>query len=220
MLKVVVFDSGYGGELFADQLKEALPIIDVIRVIDWRNAEGLLLSPKNARKIAENALRPYINRTDLIIFANHLLSATSLKYFKRKYKSQKFLGFNFKSPDTFKKQETLILTTKAVTKTIGFQNFLIHLKRRTKTLSLDSWPEKIDDGELSEMEINETLKKYLFKDNFSPQEVILACSQFSDIKCEIKKSLGQNIKIYDSFNDAIKDTHKILNLRGGTGKKK
>ena len=49
MLKVVVFDGGYGGEFFADQLEAELPILDIIRVIDWRNAEGLLASPRKAR---------------------------------------------------------------------------------------------------------------------------------------------------------------------------
>ena len=41
MLKVVVFDSGYGGELFADYLEEELPLVDIVRVIDWRNADKM-----------------------------------------------------------------------------------------------------------------------------------------------------------------------------------
>ena len=38
MLKIVVLDSGFGGELFADKLNDQLSIVEVIRVIDWRNA--------------------------------------------------------------------------------------------------------------------------------------------------------------------------------------
>ena len=34
MLKIVVFDGGYGGEFFADKLKEELPVVEIIRVID------------------------------------------------------------------------------------------------------------------------------------------------------------------------------------------
>lgn len=95
MLKVVVFDSGYGGELFADYLQENLPILQVVRVIDWRNSSIINTKYKEARKITESALLPYINKVDLIIFANHLLSVTSLKYFKRKYPYQKFIGIEF-----------------------------------------------------------------------------------------------------------------------------
>ena len=40
MLKVVVFDSGFGGELFADYFEEEMPVVEIVRVIDWRNAEG------------------------------------------------------------------------------------------------------------------------------------------------------------------------------------
>lgn len=219
MLKVVVFDSGYGGEFFADKLEEELPIIKVIRVIDWRNAEKFLTSPKEARKIAEADLKPYISQVDLIILANHLLSLTSLKYFKRKYRYQKFLGFELKKPETFIKYNILILTTKAVARTMTFYNFTFQLKRKIKTLTLDSWPAKIDDGELTKEEIEETLKKFLYHEKFVPKEIILACSQFNDIKSEIKAVFGSGIKIYDSFDETFRRICKLLKIRGGTGKK-
>ena len=52
MIKVLIFDSGYGGELFADWLNEEMPILDIIRIIDWRNAETIL---EAARKSSEKA---------------------------------------------------------------------------------------------------------------------------------------------------------------------
>ena len=55
MLKVVIFDSGYGGEFFADKLEEEVPVIEVVRVIDWRNASQILSGPRSARKAAEAA---------------------------------------------------------------------------------------------------------------------------------------------------------------------
>ena len=217
MLKVVVFDGGYGGEFFADQLEAELPILEVIRVIDWRNADKLLTSPRKARKVAKTALHPYIGKVDLIVFANHLLSLTSLKYFRRKYKNQKFIGFNLKYPDTFIKRDVLILTTKAVARTINYRNFLFQIHRKTKTLALDNWPAAIDEGELSEDKIKATFQKTRLK--ICPEEIVLACSQFNDIKTELRSILGPNLKIYDSFDDAIRDTCKTLSLRGGTGKK-
>lgn len=219
MLKVVVFDSGYGGEFFADRLEEELPVLKVIRVIDWRNADKFLTSPREARKIARADLKPYIGKVDLIILANHLLSITSLKYFQRKYKEQKFVGLNLKEPDTFRPRDTLVLTTKAVARTINYYNFLFHLKRPTRTLAIDHWPKKIDDGELGELEINETLNDYLAQVDLRPEEVILACAQFDEIKPEIIGALGPNLKIYDSFEDTMRRACKALNLRGGIGRK-
>lgn len=219
MLKVVVFDGGYGGEFFADQLESELPILEVIRVIDWRNADQILTSPRKARRVAKNALRPYIGKVDLIIFANHLLTITSLKYFRRKYKKQKFLGLSLKQPDTFIRRDVLILTTKAVTRTINYYNFLFHIKRKVETMTPDDWPAQIDDGELTESEIRTALETSLAHKQFKPEEVILACSQFSDIKNELRSILGSNLKIYDSFSDTIRNTSKILRIRGGVGKK-
>ena len=220
MLKVVVFDGGYGGEFFADQLEEEVPIIEVIRVIDWRNAKQLLTSPRNARKVAQNALRPYIGKVDLIILANHLLTITSLKYFKRKYKEQKFIGLNLQSPDTFVKRDVLILTTKAVTRTVNYRNFIFQIRRKSLTLALDEWPAEIDDGELTEQEIRDTLENNLIKKNIHPGEIILACSQFNDIKPILKDIFGHNLKIYDSFNTTIRNTCKILRIRGSLKKPK
>lgn len=219
MLKVVVFDSGYGGESFADLLEESVPILEVIRVIDWRNADKILSSAKTARKIAEAALRPYIGKVDLVIFANYLLTITSLKYFCHKYKNQKFIGLNLKKPDTFIKKDSIILATKAVARTITFKKFIFQLNRRIKTIPLDNWPDKIDDGELSETEIKNTLETFIPKD-FNLQEIFLACSQFSDIKNELRRVFSHNLKIYDGFNDAIRDTCKTLKIRGSLPKSK
>ncbi len=219
MLKVVVFDGGYGGEFFADQLEETVPVLKVIRVIDWRNADSILVSPRKARKIADAALRPYIGKVDLIIFANHMLTLTSLKFFRRKYHNQKFIGLKLKQPDTFIKRDTLILTTRTVARTINYHNFVFRMRRKSRTLVRDDWPSAIDDGELTEEEIRRVLESVIIKGNFKPEEVILACSQFSDIKNELKNILGQNLKIYDSFPDTIRETCKTLKIRGGTGKK-
>lgn len=218
MLKIVVFDGGFGGEIFADELKECLDVVEIIRVIDWRNAEPLLMNRREARSIAEKDLAPYLGKVDLIVFANYLLSLTSLKYFTRKYPNQKFVGLSLKSPDTFISYPTLILTTTSVSKTLAFRNFVRSLKRRTKILTLDSWPAKIDDGELTDTEIAETIKVFLHKENFAPDEIILAEANFVDIKPVLKK-LFKKMRIYDSFEDTLRLTCKTLKLRGGFGKK-
>ena len=219
MLKVVVYDSGYGGEFFADWLEEELPILEIIRVIDWRNAEKLQNNPKEARRIAGADLRPYIGHVDLIILANHLLTLTSLKLFRRKYKNQRFVGLNLKKPISPPKKDTIILTTKPVTRTVNYYNFIFHLKKRVKTYVLDTWPLKIDDGELTEQEIKETLSDHINKDA-RYQEIFLACSQFYDIKPTLIKLFGHNIKIHDGFNDALQEICKTLRIRGSTRKTK
>lgn len=217
MIKIVVFDSGYGGEMVADLLEEELPIAEIIRVIDWRNADKILASSRSARHTAEKALEKYIGKVDLIIFANHLLSATSLKYFRRKYKNQKFLGLRLVQPTTFIKRNSIILTTKALTKSLDYHKYMMQHRHNAKTLCLDDWVELIDDGELTRDEIRSTIEKYIA--NETPEEIVLACSQFSDIKNDLRYIFGNNVRINDSFRDVITDVCKILRIRGGAYRK-
>ena len=219
MLKVVVFDGGYGGELFADELEKELPVIKVIRVIDWRNASNFLKNSRLARQTAMEALRPYIGRVDLIIFANYFLSITSLRYFQRRFKNQAFLGLKPPSLDTFKERPTLALTTKALARTISYYNYRTRLRRRIDTLCLDGWSNLVDDGELTYNMIYQEFEEFRRAYHYLPQEVILICSQFNDIKDELREILG-NVRIYDGFSETVKDACKLLKIRGGTGKKK
>ncbi len=219
MLKVVVFDSGYGGEVFADLLEEELPIIEVIRVIDWRHAEQILRSARTARQAAIEALRPYIGKVDLIIFANHLLSATSLNYFRQKFRNQRFIGFNLKHPDTYVDQDILILTTTALTHSIKYHRFVHQLKRHTATLTIDSWPAKIDDGELSSDEVRATISRCTLAKNFYPTGVILACAQLEDIKSDLEKSFTNKVRLHSSFNDTLRETCHTLKIRSNFKKK-
>ena len=222
MLKVVVFDSGYGGEFFADKLQEELPILEIIRVIDWRHADEYQKSVRASRRAAKFALADYLEQVDLIIFANHFLSISSLGYFKRKYPMQKFLGLDLAYPDTFVPRDILILATSAIRRTPRYHFFRLRVrsKRKLRDLALDNWPVMIDDGALTTEEVQNTLASFLFKKNFRPKEVVLACSQFYDLKASLRDLLGHNLKIYDSFGDAIRRTTKILGIRGGTGRKR
>lgn len=218
MLKVVVIDSGYGGEFFADRFEDAVGVVEVIRVIDWRHDEQYLTSPRAARALATAALRPYIGKVDLIIFANHLLSLTSLKYFRRKYPKQQFVGLNLKKPDSFTKKHTLILTTKALAKTIEYRGFLFCLKGRVRTMPVDSWVAKIDDGELGFTEIKEAISVFTSTRRMMPQEIILACSQLEDIRPDLKRLFGRKVKINSSFDDTIREACKLLRIRGSVRK--
>ena len=221
MLKIVVLDSGFGGELFADKLNDQLSIVEVIRVIDWRNANKYLYKKREARRAAEEALRPYLGKADLIVFANHFLTITSLKYFRRKYKNQKFLGMSLVMPSTFIDRNTLVLTTTAVSKTINFRNYVARLHRSNIVImTLDDWPAKIDDGELTKAEIEETLIDLIVSRKFFPKEIILACSQFNDIIPELREVFNGSIKIHESFPDLYHDVCRTLRIRGALAKQK
>lgn len=212
MLKIVVFDGGFGGELFADRLEAELPVVEVIRVIDWRNAEKISASPRAARRIAENALRPYLGKVDLIIFANHLLSTTSLRYFQHKYKSQRFVGLTLRSKRIVSKKPTLIIATKPTARNLKFLTFARHINART--VCLDDWPLLIDDGELTSEVAQRDLATVRTKLNhFSPEQILLACGQFAESTSEFRRAFGHNVRIIDGFDDTIEEAQRVLGIK-------
>ncbi len=215
MLKIVVFDSGYGGELLADYLEDALPVIDIVRAINWREAEIIQHSSRLSRKLSEKFLQPYIGKVDLIVIANFFISATSLKYLQRKYKNQKFIGLNLNPKNLSKVKSTVTFTTKAMSKTISYFQYARQIK--TKTIVLDDWPILIDDGELGHGKIRRDLASVI-KDK--PSQLFLACGQFVDLKVELKRLFGHNIKIVDNFDQVLHQTCQTLKIRGSLKKQK
>lgn len=216
----MVFDGGYGGELFADKLEEELPIVNVIRVIDWRNSEGFLKNARLARQKAIEALKPYIGRVDLIIIANFLIATTSLKYFQRKFKNQKFCGLELPCLNNSFKKSAVLITTKALAKTLNYHNYIFRLKREVCTLRLDEWVQLIDGGELDDFEVRNKFEEIYRMHQFKSSEIVIACSHFYDVVPIIQKIFGNNVKIHDGFNETINEACKILKIKGGTGKKR
>lgn len=216
MLKVVIFDGGFGGELFADYVESEIPILEIIRVIDWRNSDLLLRNPRAARHLAEEALRPYIGEVDLIVFANFLLSL-DLKYFRRKFKEQKFVGFPlFINRAKTCSSPALILTTRALRTSFAYHSFLRQLKLTTKSIVLDDWPRLIDDGELSDRTVLKVLGPLK---SLQPGLIFLACTEFYDLRPIIYEIFGPTTRIEDNFHLTLRSICHELKLRGLDGKK-
>ena len=211
MLTIVVYDSGFGGEIFADRLAAELPIAEIIRVIDWRNRDKVLANSHQARKTAEHALRPYLGKVDLVILANYLVSSTSLKYFQGKYRSQKFIGLALSSKRVLKRP-TVVLTTKAMKRSVRYLHFSRQL--RARTICLNAWPALIDDGELTVthlMQDLQAIKRRLA--DFKPRQILLACSQFVDLEPELRDFFGHNVRLIDNFDVAIHDACRTLGIK-------
>lgn len=220
MLKIVVYDGGMGGELFASYLKQELPVVEVVRVIDWDNKTAVLGNARQARKAAEKSLQAYFGKVDLIVFANHLLAATSLKYFRKKYAGQKFVGFQMPKIKKTTKERLLVLTTPALARTWKYRFYRIRMKRETLTLALEKMVEKIDEANFPQAVIEREIVAVAQKKKFQPKGAVLLCSQFSALACPLKKNYGVKLKIYDSYMDTLGDIYRALGLKGWVKKKK
>ena len=83
---------------------------------------------------------------------------------------------------------------------------------------MDSWPILIDDGTLTEDEIVRTIDAFLKRERFNPEEIVLACSQFQDIKPILTKYFGKKVRIYDSYDATLRQICKALRIRGSLKK--
>ncbi len=213
MRKVVVFDSGFGGELFADYIEKEIPVVEVIRIIDWRNLDTITNNPREARNVTEEAIRPYIGHADIIIFANYLITFMDLKYFQQKYKNQKFMGFAMPQVNS---DRTLILTSKALRKSLKYKSFIHKLHLKTRTLDCDKWIQLIDDAELTEEQIRKDLKRI---GEFEPHSIALVYTNFIDIKPMLQKIFGPIIHISDGYRETLHNLCLELGLRGLDGRR-
>lgn len=91
MLKIVVFDGGWGGENVANFLDQELGIVEVIRVIDWANAPYETKTSEQIIELVEENLRSYIGRADAIVLAGYSVSE-ALPSLRQKYPKQRFVG--------------------------------------------------------------------------------------------------------------------------------
>lgn len=219
MLKVVVFDSGWGGESFANYLEAELPVVDVIRVIDWRHAPYNELGVEEVLRHTEEALLPYIGTVDVIILASYEATISALKYLRGKYPKQKFLGADFEIFREDNGTKFLVLTTDFVAKSKFYS--LEKEKSSNKNFSeiiCNTWPQLIDDGELTKDMIRQ--KVVGFKDVYA-DAVILGCTQFSDVRDDIAEVISwKQGRIVDEFALMLKNLCRVLALRGGDGKRK
>ncbi len=100
MKKVVVFDYGWGGELVADYLSRELAVVEVVRVIDWGNAEYYSGSIDTMFDMAQKSLRKYLGLVDLIVLGGYGVSILYDK-FQEMYPYQCFVCMDVKGDRVF-----------------------------------------------------------------------------------------------------------------------
>lgn len=212
MLKVVVFDSGWGGELFADYIEEEIPILEVIREIDWRNAPYGSRSKEEIFRLTETAIKKYIGRADIIVIAAYLMTEISLEKLKKKYPEQKFLGFQLRLKKNVGKK-ILVLASEALAGTTAFRG-LEKTGREVDFARCDGWEKLIDDGEMRRDDLERVLS---CEDKNST--VLLGSTHYKDIKTDIEQIFGWQGTVVDDFQRVLSEMCMALKLRGLDGRR-
>ena len=222
MLKVVVFDSGWGGELVADYIEEELAVVEVTRVIDWKNAP---YSNKNKRQIcalSEEALKPYLGKVDVIVLAGYVISTMSLEYLSKKYPKQKFVGMRLDVKRFLRHSDyhqIMVLASSTTFVSGWYQKVRMNLEKSgIKIIELEEnhWIKLIDDGEMNSEILEHDLYSRL--DN-ETEAIFLADTHFWDIKDDLEEDYKWRGRVLDERQFVLHDLCLELGFKGLDGKR-
>lgn len=162
MLKVVVYDLGWGGELVADYLSEELNMVEVTRVINWdlRPAPRQALGLEELYDGAIQALTAHFGKADLIVLGGYTV-AVLIDLLRQNFPEQRFvtLGVDLRSVLRTRNcpRQVAILMDKINTETAGCQLLQQGLPNTTILLpDCTVWEQMIDDDEMNFEELYHT----------------------------------------------------------------
>lgn len=214
MLKVVVFDGGWGGELVADYLEAELNIVEIVRVIDWRGN----YSEKTDNELYENIepiLRDYVGKCDLIVLGGHTVSRI-LTRLRKRYPRQLFAGMN----ENIKKNVRLgtrmfrrvtVLTSRAI-REHGLEQDLTRQFPAAKVSFVDceDWEELIDNNIMTKDLLYARLKKdfKLRSLRFEEREASMESMPLG-VRIKIEKAQGRHDKSIESTVNRFAEMRQV-----------
>ncbi|MBQ6355451.1 hypothetical protein IJJ18_03525 [Candidatus Saccharibacteria bacterium] len=212
MLKVLVFDSGWGGDLIADYLEQELPI-EVERLIDWRSGSYSEKTPGEIRLLSEMAILPHIGEADVIVLSEAATAAVALDFLKQRYPNQVFVGYGHDLAELVRRlsQAVMILTTEGVKRSEFYQHSKVNFsgKELVEPECL-GWEDHIDNGDLPEEVVSRAVGDFR-------GTVVVYNPGFFEIIPKLEKIAGQRISIIDMKRALLRDVCLALKLRGVDG---
>lgn len=205
--------------MFADYLEGELMVVEVDRLIDWREGAYAECSHEEIRERAERVLQEYIGKRDLIVLASYALTVAALNYLREKYPLQKFVGFNLCLSQKLKKlrggKHVLVLTSLVVRNSVEYSDERGRLEKfRLTEKCCQDWEKKVDDGEFSSELLAQNLAKTKDVD-----VVLLYGANFLDFKDEFERIYGWGVQVVDGFAGVLREICQALKLKGLDGKR-
>ena len=213
MLKIAVFDSGWGGDIVAQDLEENLAVVEVIRVIDWRNAPYASKSRRKICRLTELALKPYIGKVDVIVIAS-FEAQCAVRYLKARFPLQKFVTMCW--PHEWlsgERQHTIMILTGEKVKH-SWEYYLWRRQFKGKKLIepvCDHWTPLIDEGVMTRKILQRELAPYR---DAKIDTIVLGNTHFWDLQEEIEQAVGWQATVVDPRQHLIEQVGAVLHLEG------
>lgn len=215
MLKILIYDSGRGGELFADYLEKELATVEIIRLIDRQHMPHARYSREELRVVTEFMLYQYIGKVDAIVLASYIVTEAALDWLRKRYATQTFIGFEIRPPDIarmVKCSRILMLADSKILTSPGYLNAKNYLQnmRGIQVLEPDchNWAALIDGEGLPDIMLHKALCEYDWKRDV----VLLYNTHFITLKPRLERLLGWRMRLVDEFAEVFWRVHRALNL--------
>lgn len=211
-----LFDSGIGGTSIWKEVVKLLPYENTIYLADSKNApygeksadEIVALSIKNTEFLISKGCK-------LIIVACNTATTNSIDYLRTNYPIP-FIGIEpaIKPAALYSKTGAIgILATKGTLTSKLFEKTANEYTKTITTIKQDGegLVPLIEAGKLNSVEVKELLEKYLKPMlQFNIDHLVLGCTHYPYLIPQIKKIVGESVKIIDSGEAVAKQTKAIL----------
>ena len=214
MLKIVIFDTGTGGEMFADYVEQELAVVEVVRELHYEMAADCSLG--EMRLLTEAALLPHIGKADVIVLASYEITSAALTFLQRKYPRQKFLGFRPRLsrrlggfPDG---KRIMLVASRIVQRSAAYNHELEDLGRfKLVESEHDDWAE-VEAGLASVEDLRREQRKIGKID-----AILMYCTDYRYLGRTFEKLYGWQVKVIDDYAGVFRDICLALGLRGVDG---
>lgn len=209
-----VFDSGLGGLTVVKEIKKLLPDVSIIYLGDTARVPYGTRSREILTKFAkEDALFLLSKKVSLIVVACNTISSVALDVVKN---NSNVPVFGVIKPAI---KEALKITRIGKIGVVGTR----------ATINSDSYKEAslkvhasllvplVEEGFIEGPEISLFIKKYFKVFKGKVDTLILGCTHYSIIKKEIKKYLGEKVKLIDPADEVAKEIYKYVIKEKGKG---
>lgn len=222
-MKIGVFDSGVGGLWILKHLKEKLPMCNFVYFGDQRHVPYGNKSKEEIIEFSEK-ITEFLKNKDckIIVIACNTASAVALKYLRGKFPETIFVGMEpavKPASEITKTKKIGILATPATFKGELYNSTVDKYANEVEIFedTCDWLVSEIEKGNLDGKETRMILERALYPMLKSGVDtVVLGCTHYPFVTSEIRKIVGENVKIIDPTGAIVVRVEKIIEeINGG-----
>ena len=231
MHRVLVFGDGWGGELFARQLKQDLAILEVERMIDWRHAPYGKKNWEEIARLTEKAIRAYVGEVDLIVIASYEATVAAIDMLRDKYPDQKFVGFEPRMAELLpadsaqsKLKRVALAGSEVVRRSIGYKVERSRLSLEHEVIEMDTanWSELVNrDGLTAEVLREDLARQGITGLGYATEQridaVLLYSTELADQKELLEEVMGWQIVVVSDFERMMGEVSVVLGIKSARG---